>query len=410
MSDVSFETALRHFRRRGEIVVATETVALSQAQGRVLAEDLVAVRAVPPFDNAAVDGFAFRWDSSIVVGAILPIQAGRSAAGHGLSHQAEPGHAVRVLTGAPLPLGTDTVAPFERCSIEASHVQLPPDLRLGSNRRLHGEDFATGSLILARSQLLGPWQIACAAALGLGQVMVHRRVRLALLSTGDEILPPGTAWQEAHVFDVNRPLLTALLAGLPVDLVDLGILPDERDRIGALLDDSANYDVVIVSGGASGGDEDHVANYLSGQGRLDFWRVRMRPGRPLALGGHRHTAIVALPGNPVAAATCFLRFVRPLLLAKAGAGWKMPEGQIRAAGTAIKKLPGRTELVRCRLVAGDTCSVVHPLDRQGSGLLSTLLEADGIAELDATRCDVVAGEPLRFFSWSDFGVVCSTHD
>jgi molybdopterin molybdotransferase len=269
---------------------------------------------------------------------------------------------------------------------------------------LHGEDVVAGGRLLNRGTRLGPWQIAVAAALGHGVVPVYRRLRVALFSTGDELLAPGSAWRPAGVFDANRPLLAALLAGLPVEIDDHGILRDDPARIRGVMDRAGAYDLVIASGGASQGDEDHVAAQLAAQGALDFWKVAMRPGRPLALGAIGRSVFVALPGNPVAAATSFLRFVRPLVLARAGAGWHLPRGTILPARFHMAKKPGRVELLRCRLVQEHGSAALEPVVRQGSALLSTLLEADGIAEIDADRAEIVPGDSLSFLSWRDLGM------
>ncbi|WP_035485437.1 molybdopterin molybdotransferase MoeA [Geminicoccus roseus] len=403
-SPIGYAEALRCFERRAVPVQGTERVALQQAQGRILAQDIAAPRDVPAFDNAAVDGVAFAWSARLEGGGTLELLSGRSAAGHAFSDEVKPGHAVRILTGAPLPAGTDTVAAVEACSFSGGQVSIPEGLKAGANRRIHGEDVSTGRHLLARGARLGPWEIAVAAALGLGEITVHRRPRVALFSTGDELLPPGAAWRKAGVYDTNRPLLHALLAQLPVDVHDHGIVGDDRGRIGATLDKSDGCDLILGSGGASRGDEDHVASLLAERGSLDFWRVAMRPGRPLALGSVGDAACVALPGNPVAAASCFLRFVRPLLLALAGAAWHVPPGRSLPAAFAMEKKQGRTELLRCRVVRDQGTEMLQPVTRQGSGMLSTLLEADGIAELDADRAQVAQGDALTFLSWQELGL------
>lgn len=401
--DVSYEDALRCFERRAQPRAGLETVPLGRAHGRVLGQDIGALRDVPAFDNAALDGVAFPWLPHLSAGGRLALCCGRSAAGHGFSERVQPGQAVRILTGAPLPPGTDTVIPIEACTILGDQVELPPGVMAGANRRRRGEDIAAGSRVLASGTRLGSWQIAAAAALGLGELVVHRCLRVALFSTGDELLAPGANWREAGVFDANRPLLAAMLAGLPVEVEDHGILPDDRDQIRAMLEQCQACDLVLSSGGASHGDEDHVASLLAERGALDFWRVAMRPGRPLALGAMGDTVYVALPGNPVAAALSFLRFVRPLLMARAGAGWHLPAGRRLPADFTMTKKQGRTELLRGRAERTEKGEHLQRLARQGSGLVSTLLEADGIIEIDAARAQIVPGDPLTFLSWQDLG-------
>jgi molybdopterin molybdotransferase len=384
-----------------------EPVRLEQALGRILATDVVAQRPVPAFDNAGVDGLAFAWAPAMADGGRLVLEPGRSAAGHGFPHHVPAGHAVRILTGAPLPDGTDTVAPIERCRVEEDHVHVLAGLVHGANRRLKAEDVAAGARLITAGTRLDPRHIAVAASLGLDQLVVYRRLRVALFSTGDELLRVGDPWQEGRVYDANRPLLAAMLRDLPVDLVDCGIVRDDRASVAALLDGQADVDVVLSTGGASRGDEDHVASQLAERGWLDFWRVALRPGRPLAMGANSTTVFIALPGNPVAAALAFLRFARPLLLGRAGAGWHLPARQEIRTGTRLERRSHRTELIRCRLSQSDDAHpVLHPVAREGSGLLTTLLEADGVAEIEAGDGSILPGEPVPYLSWQALGLNC----
>lgn len=397
---VGYAEAFEHFRRRAVAVQGSEQLSLSAALGRVLVDPVIAPRDVPAFDNAALDGFAFAWTPAIgATGGVLRLIGGRSAAGLGFAGTLGPGEAVSVLTGAPIPAGSDTVVPLEACRRTADQIQVPAGLARGANRRRRADDVATGSTVLAAGIRLGGFAIGMAAATGQAILTVRRRPRVALLSTGDELLAPGEPFRLPAVYDANRPMLGALLADLPVELVDLGIVRDEPDRVTALLAGLDGIDLLLTSGGASQSATDLVVREVARRGELDFWRVRIKPGRPLALGALGAATFVGLPGNPVAAALCLVRFVRPLLLGMAGAGWQVPRGRpVRAALPA--PAPGRTELVRCRLITdADGGELLQPYERQGSAVLTGLLASDGIAE--ATLPDRAT---VPFLTWRDLGL------
>jgi molybdopterin molybdotransferase len=305
-----------------------EPVALRAALGRVLAEDLRAPVALPPFFNAAVDGYAFRHADLAPEGPTrLPV-AGRLQAGEAGAPVA-PGTAVRIFTGAPMPDGADTVMMQEDAREEAGAVVLPPGLRRGANCRPAGEDVALGEVALAEGRRLGPAEIGLAAALGLAVLPVRRRVRVGVFSTGDELAEPGGVLGAARTYDSNRFTLMALLASLPAEAVDLGILPDDAAATArALAAAAATHDLLLTSGGVSTGEADHVRAAIEAGGRLVFWRLAVKPGRPAAMGvlpkagpGFETggTPVVGLPGNPVAAVVTFLHLARPLVLRLAGA-------------------------------------------------------------------------------------------
>ena len=252
----------------------------------MLAQPLTSPRPVPAFDNAAVDGFAFAAASQPRTGPVrLALATGRAAAGHPAVDAVLPGHAIRVLTGAVLPRGTDTVAMNEEVKVERSTVALRRPLPVNSNRRRAGEDVGAGQELFGEGVLLRPMHIGVAAELGLDLLPVFRRLRVALHSSGDELRAPGGVLDEGGVFDANRFMLKALLRQLPVEVTDCGILPDSAEAVrAALLDSAENHDVILTSGGASKGDEDHVVRTVEACGRLDFWQIAMKPGRPLAFG------------------------------------------------------------------------------------------------------------------------------
>jgi molybdopterin molybdotransferase len=402
---ISVEDALDRLRCRMTPIVASETVPLDEATGRVLAAPLVSQRAVPAFDNAAVDGYAFAATSLAGSGSTrLVLVEGRAAAGHPATGTVPPGHAIQVLTGAAMPAGTDTVAMNEEVAVNDGSVTLERSLRPGSNRRLAGEDIAAGKALFAAGQILRPLHVGVAAELGLATLPVFRRLRVALLSSGDELTEPGRPLPTGGIYDANRYILQGLLRQLPVTVDDLGILPDDAAAVeDATLEAAASHDVVLTSGGASKGDEDHVVRTVERHGRLDFWQIAMKPGRPLAFGRLGTTVTIGLPGNPVAAAVCFMRFARPVIARLAGATWPEPQAFVVPATFDLRKKPGRTELLRARLVQSADGPRAELIRRQGSGILTSLTDADGLVEVAPETTRISPGDPVRFLVFSELG-------
>ena len=374
-----------------------ETVPLAAALGRVLARDLVAPLPLPPFFNAAVDGYAFRHadlhgDGETRLALSGRLAAGQAAAGGDLA----PVSAARIFTGAPMPPGADTVLMQEDARLEPGAVLVPPGLKPGANARPAGEDVAAGAQALPAGRRLRAPEIGLAAALGLAAMPVRRRVRVGVFSTGDELASPGGPLRPAQTYDSNRFTLLALLAGLPVEAADLGILPDRPDAVAAALRDAAEaQDMLLTSGGVSTGEEDHVRDAIERGGRLVFWRLAVKPGRPAAMGVVGGVPIVGLPGNPVAAVVTFLHLARPLLLRLAGA---VPEALPRFAARAdfaYRKKLGRREYVRVRLGPGSPLPAAAKFAREGAGLLSSLTESDAFAELPEEVTAVAPGDIVR---------------
>ncbi len=395
--------ALAMLDARVGAVAEREEIDLGAADGRVLAADLEAAIASPPHDNVAVDGYALRFADLSTTGDTDLRLAGRAAAGHPLAGRIAPGTAVRVFTGAVLPAGADCVVMQEDIRLDAGTITVPVGLKAGANRRLAGEDVAAGAVALAAGARLRPQEIALAAAIGHDRLPVFRRLRLGVFSTGDEIQEPGTALRPGAVYDANRHMLMALARQLPVDVVDLGILADDRATITRRLGEAAaDLDVLVTSGGVSTGEEDHVKAAVEAQGALHFWRIAIKPGRPLALGTIAGTAFIGLPGNPVAAMVCFLRFARPLILKRAGARDLAPALFRVAAGFSHKKKPDRREWVRARLArGGDGGLCARKFERQGSGIISSLVQSDGLVEIaeDVTRLE--PGTMVDFLPFSE---------
>jgi molybdopterin molybdotransferase len=377
-----------------------ETVGLGRAPGRVLAADLVAPVDLPPFDNSAVDGYAVRHADLNADAETRLLVVDRVTAGQIARRPVAPGEAIRIFTGAPMPPEADTVFMQEDCRLNGDTVVFPPGLEVGANRRLAGEDVRAGSVALAQGRRLGPQHIALAAALGVRELAVRRRVRVALFSTGDEIVEPGAERPAPALFDANRHLLAGLLARLGAEISDLGILADDPRQLGAAITAAAaNHDLVLTSGGVSTGEADHVRAAVEAVGRLVFWRVAIKPGRPVAMAVINGAAFVGLPGNPVAAFVTFVRVVRPLLLQLAGA---IPEPLIALpvrAGFFHRKKAGRREYLRVTLArAADGSFEAKPFPREGAGILSSLTETSGLAELTEDITRVEPGQPIGFLS------------
>ncbi len=387
--------ALETLRARLVPVTGRETLPLSRALGRVAAADVSAVRANPALPNTAVDGYGFA--GGLGAGAHrLPLAPGRAAAGDAPA-ALPPGHAIRVLTGAALPDGVDTVVLQEDVVVSGGHIALNGPLKQGANTRRAGEDVVAGDPVLAAGRRITPADLALLAATGVAEVPVRRPLRVGVLSTGDELVPPGAPAAPGQIFDANRPMLLGLLTQLGHDPVDLGLVRDDRAALRARLD-TAQVDAILTSGGASAGDEDHVSALLAEAGAMAVWRVALKPGRPLALGMWDGVPVFGLPGNPVAALVCALIFARPALALLAGADWRMPQGFMVPAAFAKRKKPGRREYLRARMRDGR----VEVFASEGSGRISGLSWAEGLVELDEPAQEITPGDPVRFIPYSSF--------
>ena len=372
-----------------------EQVPLSAARGRVLARDLVAATPLPPFANAAVDGWAFRHADLRPDAPTRLVEAGRVAAGQAAMRPVAAGQAIRVFTGAPMPPGADTCVMQEDVTQDGPAILVPQGLKPGANARPAGEDVALGALALRAGRMIGPAEAGLAAALGQAMLAVRRRPRVGVFSTGDELAEPGGALGPAQTYDSNRFTLLALLAGLPCEARDLGILPDDPARTAAALAEAARgHDLLLTSGGVSTGEEDHVRAAIEAGGRLVFWRLAVKPGRPAAMGVVEGTPVIGLPGNPVAAVVCFLHLARPLLMRLAGAE---DQGLPRFAATAdfsYRKKAGRREYVRVTLATGDGLTRARKFPREGAGLLTSLTESHGFVELPEATTAVAPGDAI----------------
>lgn len=385
LAEAQARIAATHAVRAG-----TETVGLGAAVGRVLAADAVAPRDLPPCDNSAVDGFAVWFDDLLPDRpTVLPIH-GRAAAGTTPAGPLPRGRALRIFTGAVMPEGVDTVMMQEDCAVSGSDVTVQPGIKRGANRRCAGEDVAGGAVAIAAGRRLMPPDIGLLAALGLDRVGVRTRLRVTLFSTGDELAEPPALLRRGQVYDANRAMLGALLHRLEAEVQDGGILPDAQAATAAALRAAAaRSDLVITSGGVSTGEEDHVRAAIEAIGQLAFWRVAMKPGRPVALGALDGTPLLGLPGNPVAALLTFAAIGRPLLDRLAGATYVPPLRLTVPSGFAYRKKAGRREYVRVQIGA-DGLARRYP--KEGAGILTSLTESDALMELPEEMTALAPGE------------------
>lgn len=380
-------------------IAGTESVALEDAVGRVLAADLPSPIDVPAHDNSAMDGYAFAGHQ--LGPAPLVLQVGATVyAGKPYEGTVAPGHAVRIMTGAVMPAGCDTVVPQELCKAEGATVRIEPGvIQPGENLRRAGEDLAKGKPALRAGRVLRPADVGLVASLGFDRITVKRRLRVALFSTGDELRAPGQPLEPGCIYDSNRASLRAALLRLGVEVVDLGLVKDDPAALQATFERAvAEADAVLTSGGVSVGDADYTRELLARMGQVAFWKVAMRPGRPFAFGplhaGDKTAWLFALPGNPVAALVTFYAFAREALQVLAGATPDpLPVLQARTV-TPFRKRPGRTEFQRAIVFAGDGGWQVRLTGSQGAGILRSLSEANALVVLGHDQGSVAAGEPV----------------
>ncbi|WP_299677022.1 gephyrin-like molybdotransferase Glp [uncultured Roseobacter sp.] len=380
-------------------VTRTTRCPVADATGHVVAEDVVAPRSNPPLPNTAVDGYGFAGGRGEGVHC-LPLAEGRAAAGDrpGALHR---GTAVRVLTGAALPEGVDTVVLQEDVTLQDGQIAFRGPIKPGANTRAAGEDVAAGDIALQQGTRVGAAEAALLAAVGVREVEVRERLRVAVISTGAELIEPGEAAAPGQIFDANRPMLLEVIRRLGHVPVDLGIVPDDRMALSDRLDQAATEaDLILTSGGASSGDEDHVSALLKQAGAMALWRIAIKPGRPLALGVWSGVPVFGLPGNPVAAMTCTLVFARPAMARLAGEPWREPQGFEVPAGFAKNKKPGRSEFLRARLRDGRA----EVFASEGSGRISGLSWAEGFVELPHEAMEIRPGTLVRYIPFGSFGL------
>lgn len=370
----------------------TEMVALNQALGRVLAENRVAQYPVPGFDNSAMDGYAIclkAFDNRTP----QPVQ-GRALAGAPYSGTLTPGNCVRIMTGAPVPEGADAVVMQEEASVTSDGIMFKRLPKAGDNIRRVGEDLTEGDIVLSAGHRLGPADLALLSSAGAHTVSVYRKARVALFSTGDELREPGQSLRHGDIYDANRPAIRALLEQLDVDILDMGILPDNLEAVRtAILKADARCDFIVTSGGVSVGDADYVRDVLDQEGRVEFWKLAIKPGKPFAFGKLRNSWFIGLPGNPVSAMVTFQLLGVPAIRHFQG-GQYQPMQKLRARMlTSIHKKPGRMEFLRGSYHAeGDSLCVEPTRSNQGSHILTSFSRSNCYIVLDEFATEVQAGE------------------
>ncbi|MGR3617600.1 MAG: molybdopterin-binding protein [Paracoccaceae bacterium] len=393
------EDALALLKTRLRPVTAVEEVSIENAVGRILARSIVAARSNPPHANTAVDGYGFAGGKAEGE-FVLPLVKTRAAAGPMTGEAVPEGSAIRILTGAALPIGVDTVILEEDVNFGSDEIAFRGPLKQGANARQAGEDFCAGDEILGEGRRLTPADLALTAAAGLATLPVFQTLRVGVLSTGDELVEVGDQAEPGQIFDANRPMLLSLIARLGHRPIDLGRVADKKNVLRARLDSAAaEVDLIITSGGASAGDEDHVSALLKESGALQMWRLALKPGRPLALGIWQETPVFGLPGNPVAALVCALVFASPAMGCLAGQGWVEPQVFELPSGFEKRKKPGRREYLRARVRNGR----VEVFNSEGSGRISGLSWAEGLVEIGDDAAHIKPGDPVRYLPFSGFG-------
>ncbi len=404
--------AIALLRSRVFGVTGEEMITIGKAAGRIVASPISAPLSIPTATNSAVDGFAFSFSAyDPAQGAALPV-TGRAAAGHPVAAgETASGAAVRIFTGAVMPIGCDTVVMQEDVHVEAGQapqrVHIPPGLKPGANVRPAGEDVKSGDLLFAAGDLLRPQDLAALASIGMAEVRCFRPLSVGIISTGDEIVRAGASpLERGQVYDANAPMLTALIEAAGGTVTDLGIVPDSPSVIRAALADAARtYDVLITSGGASRGEEDHLVAALDALGKRHLWQLAIKPGRPMSFGQIGGCVVVGLPGNPVAVFVCSLLYVWPLLRRLGGGRWPEPRRYpMRATFDFRGRKPGRREFWRGILTETPDGLAVDKFRRDGSGLISGLRASDGLIDIPEDRGDVRAGDWVDFIPYSEFGL------
>ena len=405
------DEALAILKQRVGPVTGMELTSLAEAGGRILAAAAVAPRPVPAHTNAAVDGYSFASADYDTAGGAEFAVDGRAAAGHPLHHKPAPATATRIFTGAMVPERHDTVTMQEdtraRIHDGRTFVTIPAGLKRGANVRKAGEDVKAGETLLNAGAVLRPQDLAALASIGIGKVQCFKRLKVGIISTGDEVVGAGGNLAEGQVYDANAPMLTVLIAGSGAESTDLGVFPDSLEEVKRRLADAARrYDVLIASGGASRGEEDHVVAALDQIGKRHLWQLAIKPGRPMSFGQIGNCAVLGLPGNPVAVFVCFLLYVWPLLRRMGGAEWPEPRRYRLPAMFAFpgRKI-GRREFWRGILKETPRGLAVDKFARDGSGLISGLRAADGLIDIAEDVPEVKPGDLVTFIPFTEFGIV-----
>ena len=389
-------------------VTATETVALQDALDRVLATPINSAIAVPGYDNSAMDGYALRFIDAAQHKPLTLI--GQSLAGHAFTGVVNENECVRIMTGAVMPAGADCVVMQENTHLNGLQLTLTTLPKTAENIRRKGDDIAQGAQVLAQGKRITPVDIGLLASLGIAQVSVYRRLRVAILSTGDELTPPGQPLVQGCIFDSNRYALIALLQRLNIQCIDLGLIRDDPAAIASAFSQGINQaDVVISSGGVSVGDADYTKDVLSQMGSINFWKVAIKPGKPFAFGelkkannNSERSWFFGLPGNPVSAVVTYHQLVLPALRHLAGEVFSAPNSITAVARSSIKKQAGRTDFQRGLLHNKNGINVVSTTGNQSSGVLTSVAQANCYIVLEQERGFVAAGDTVQVLMFDKF--------
>lgn len=373
-------------------VSATEIMPIRESLGRVLSADIISPNNVPNYNNSAMDGFAFKYSEGVKIIKII----GTAFAGKPFNGEIKAGECVKIMTGAILPAGADSVVMQEHVVIKGESITLLRDIKSGANVRMAGEDLSLGQIVLARGHLMRPADLGLVASLGLGEVSAYKKVKVAFFSTGDELISIGKPLAEGQIYDSNRYTLFGMLSRLKVDIHDLGAVPDDPKRLEATLLEAANeHNVIITSGGVSVGEADHMKGLLAQHGQVLFWKINMKPGRPLAYGKIGNAHYFGLPGNPVATMVTFYQFVREAIITLMGATYQSPPLFQVECTEPIKKAIGRTEFQRGLLYDVGGIWKVKPTGAQGSAILSSMSQANCFIVLDESTGNLDAGASVQ---------------
>jgi molybdopterin molybdotransferase len=385
--------ALASMLERLDCSCDAESVALPQALGRILADDILSPLSVPPFDNAAMDGYAVRL-TDLAAGTPLKV-AGKAFAGQPYQGEWPAGHCIRIMTGAPVPLGTEAVVMQEETTAEGDKVLFLSQPVVGQNVRRRGEDIREGASVLGAGTRLSPRELPLLASLGIATLRVRRPLKVAIFSTGDELKPVGAPLAHGDIYDSNRYGVRAMLARMGVDCLDLGIIPDDPAALrAAFLKADSEADALITTGGVSVGEADFTKQLLEELGEIGFWKLAIKPGKPFAFGRLPHTWFFGLPGNPVSAMVTFDQLVQPALARLAGQRWTPPLRIEAIASEPLKKSPGRLDFQRGILSQGPDGLTVRSTGSQDSGVFSSLAKANCYIVLEQARGKVAAGETV----------------
>lgn len=391
---IAVDTAIDIIKKQIKPLINQQTIILPNALGKTLAEDVISPINVPVYQNSAMDGYAFKFQENSTDGCRVLKNIGSSFAGTPFDGELSEGQCIRIMTGAKIPDNADTVIEQEKVTLKDDIIEINSAIRKGQNVRNIGEDIAKDSIVLAAGQVLGPAQMGVLASLGLASLKIKRPLRVAIFSSGDEIRSIGESLQGSQIYDSNRYTINGMLNDLGVEVIDMGVIPDNKEAISnALTQGAAEADMIITSGGVSVGDADYIKQCLGELGQTYFNKLHLKPGRPLTFGEINNTHFFGLPGNPVAVMVTFMYFIRPAIKRLMGQSVTPLLNLQVPCQTNLRKLPGRTEIQRGILVQDPQQGLmVKTTGKQGSGVLSSMSKGNCFIYLDHDSASINAGD------------------